>query len=96
MRLNFASAAYKAIKLPEVLLYCLFPGKLGRGTRRCSEDPGAGLPQQHRLSLTLHDLPEIGHQTLLLTQVEQGATHCWVPEQVSRLSLMDPLLVISN
>lgn len=33
IRLNFATAAYKAIKPPEVLLYCLFPGKLDNGNQ---------------------------------------------------------------
>lgn len=52
------------------------------GTRYCSEIYGAELPQQHRLGLILHDLPEIGYQFIWLIEADQGATHHWVIEQV--------------
>lgn len=61
VRSNFASAAYKAVKPPEVHFIASSLGNWTVGTRRCSEAPGAGLPQQPRLSLILHDSPEIGY-----------------------------------
>lgn len=96
IKLNFATAAYKAIKPPEVLLYCLFPGKMDSGNWEKFRSSWGWTTPATQLSLILHDSPEIVCHTLLLIQVVQGTTHCWVTEQVSRLSLMDPLLVNPN